>query len=98
MENTGWNTTDEDEITRRKIRAESEKFRIVNNEESRPYYSSFSIASVNSQKSYFVEIRSLDKPLNSCNCPDFQTNGLGTCKHIEAVLLFLRKKGIRTVF
>ncbi len=39
---------------------------------------------------YRVEIRSLSKPLNSCTCPDFQLNQLGTCKHIEAVKLRLR--------
>jgi hypothetical protein len=24
--------------------------------------------------------------MNSCACPDYRVNGLGTCKHIEAVL------------
>src|SRR3990167_1109765 len=29
------------------------------------------------------------------NCPDYCTNHLGTCKHIEAVLKSLKKKGVR---
>ncbi|OQX08539.1 MAG: helicase, partial [Desulfobulbaceae bacterium A2] len=35
---------------------------------------------------YRVQIRSLHRRANSCNCPDFSVNQLGTCKHIEAVL------------
>ncbi len=38
------------------------------------------------QRSYQVEIRSLDQRINYCNCPDLANNQLGTCKHIEAAL------------
>jgi superfamily II DNA or RNA helicase len=34
---------------------------------------------------YRVHIRSLTRRANHCTCPDFATNQLGTCKHIEAV-------------
>ena len=37
-------------------------------------------------KKYRVTIRSLQQRANYCTCPDFATNQLGTCKHIEAVL------------
>lgn len=37
-------------------------------------------------KKYRVTIRSLQQRANLCTCPDFATNQLGTCKHIEAVL------------
>ena len=37
-------------------------------------------------KKYRVTIRSLQQRSNHCTCPDFATNQLGTCKHIEAVL------------
>jgi hypothetical protein len=40
-----------------------------------------------------VEIRSLAERINHCTCPDFATNRLGTCKHVEAVLHHLKKKG-----
>lgn len=39
-----------------------------------------------------VQIRHLTEPLNTCDCPDFAVNGLGTCKHIEAVLHRVRLK------
>ena len=38
-----------------------------------------------------VELRSVHERINHCACPDFATNRLGTCKHIEAVLHTLRK-------
>jgi len=44
-----------------------------------------------SEQAYEVTIRSFWKPHNSCTCPDFRANRLGTCKHIEAVLLRVRK-------
>jgi superfamily II DNA or RNA helicase len=39
-----------------------------------------------SSRTYRVELRSVSERLNHCNCPDFATNRLGTCKHIEAVI------------
>ena len=41
---------------------------------------------------YRVHIRSLSQRANHCTCPDFATNELGTCKHVEAVLHRLRKR------
>jgi len=38
-----------------------------------------------------VQIRSLSDLLNSCTCADYKTNLLGTCKHIEGVLLHLKE-------
>ena len=35
-------------------------------------------------------IRGFDIGDNTCDCPDFRTNTLGTCKHVEAVLAALR--------
>lgn len=48
-----------------------------------------------SSRTYRVELRSTTERLNHCNCPDFATNRLGTCKHIEAVVHALAptKKG-----
>ncbi|NEV62442.1 DEAD/DEAH box helicase [Thiorhodococcus minor] len=42
--------------------------------------------------SYRVHIRSLARRANYCTCPDFATNELGTCKHIEAVAHRIRKR------
>lgn len=45
-----------------------------------------------SSRPYRVEIRSLTRRANYCECPDFAHNRLGTCKHIEAVLHQIRKQ------
>jgi superfamily II DNA or RNA helicase len=42
--------------------------------------------------SYRVHIRSLTRRANYCTCPDFASNQLGTCKHIEAVLHRIGKR------
>ena len=91
---SGWNTTDEDEIRRRCLRAEAEPMKVVNLNPSFPYFSDFTVES-NTSQIYRVEIRSLSEHLNSCSCPDYDSNGLGTCKHVEKVLLTLKKKGKR---
>lgn len=43
-------------------------------------------------ESYQVHIRSLDKRLNYCTCPDLNRQRLGTCKHIESVLQYAHSK------
>jgi hypothetical protein len=89
-----WQTTDEDEIVRRQIRAKQEHFVIENLEPEYHHFSTFKISSVK-DASYTVEIRSLDSRINSCNCIDFRSNGLATCKHIEFTLNYLQARGIR---
>ena len=39
-----------------------------------------------------MEIRDLVGRTNSCGCVDHRVNGLGTCKHIEGVLVALKKR------
>ena len=80
----GWLTTDADEIARRRERAAAERMRIDAGERSEPVFATFTVRSAAGAE-YRVEIRSLTTLENSCSCPDFRTNGLGTCKHIEAV-------------
>jgi len=95
----GWDTTDEDEIIRRKQRAQTEDIIVKRLDNDLPYFGSFLVYSNNwadhDSAKYLVEIRSLNEYKNSCGCLDFQTNGLGTCKHIERVLLALEKQGKR---
>jgi superfamily II DNA or RNA helicase len=50
------------------------------------------VSSTHVPASYRVHIRSLDRRANYCTCPDFATNQLGTCKHIEAVLHRIAKR------
>lgn len=91
---SGWNTTDEDEIRRRCLRAEAEPMKVINLHSAIPYFSDFTVES-NTSQTYRVEIRSLSERLNTCSCPDYDGNSLGTCKHVEKVLLTLKKKGKR---
>ena len=88
---TDWRTTDQQELLKRKLRAQDETFQIDNLQPKRPIYSNFSIQS-GSGLNYSVEIRDLKTSAYSCTCTDFRINGLGTCKHVEAVLLYLKKK------
>jgi len=39
---------------------------------------------------YRVAFRGVQSDRNFCSCLDFRTNGLGTCKHLEAVTLYLQ--------
>ncbi len=81
----GWLSTDAEEIERRRLRGREEAIRIEALETGRPFFGTF-LARSDGGGSYRVEIRSLTEHINSCECPDYRVNGLGTCKHIEAVL------------
>ncbi|MCI0362740.1 MAG: SWIM zinc finger domain-containing protein, partial [Phycisphaerales bacterium] len=83
-----WRTSDEDEIERRRLRARSEHFAISNLDAKHPIFSNFRIRS-GSGLTYSVELRSVRERQFACSCVDFRINGLGTCKHVEAVLLHL---------
>ena len=87
----GWRTTDEDEIERRRLRATKEAFEIQPLEPREGFFGDYLVVSP-SGGSYEVEIRSLEELINSCDCPDFRVNRLGTCKHVEGVLAHLRQK------
>lgn len=41
---------------------------------------------------YRVAFRGVQSDRNFCSCLDFRTSGLGTCKHIEAVTLYLSER------
>jgi superfamily II DNA or RNA helicase len=59
---------------------------------SEPVFSEFRVANPQSRASYRVAIRGSLPGDNYCSCPDYATNELGTCKHIEFVLSRLEKK------
>ena len=64
-----------------------------------PIFSEFRVANPESKSSYHVAIRGPRPGDNFCACPDFATNELGTCKHIEFTLARLsRKRGARAAF
>jgi predicted nucleic acid-binding Zn finger protein len=77
------------QIERRRERAVTDIARVVNRG-GHVAFSSFDVTST-SDRTYRVQIRSLTELQNSCTCPDYLTNLVGTCKHIEGVLLNLKE-------
>jgi superfamily II DNA or RNA helicase len=68
-----------------------QKFRLKNLGDH-PALSEFQVRNPESGNSYRVTIRGTGAGDNSCTCPDFATNTLGTCKHIEFTLAKLMGK------
>jgi hypothetical protein len=91
----GWRTSDADELALRRWRGSTEIIAIETLEPDHPVFGTFRAQSGSSGAWYEVEIRSLDTLINSCDCIDHRVNGLGTCKHIEGVLVALRQRGAR---
>ena len=90
--------TDEESIELRRIKAEKEAAKVERVRAYDDFYGDFLVTSTQWEEPYRVEIRSLDRPINTCTCRDFRMNGLGTCKHIERVLQKLpqrRKRAFR---
>ncbi len=80
----------QEQINRRRKRGKKDLAKVVNRGQH-PVYSTFEVTST-SGRVYTVRIRSLTEPLNTCTCPDYHTNTIGTCKHIEGVLINLREE------
>ena len=77
-------------ILRRQI-AEGENFGIQKMSDG-SVFGDYKVDSSKTSNVYKVALRSADNSLNFCSCPDFKTNQLGTCKHIEAVLIKIKSK------
>ncbi len=86
-----WRSTDTDEINKRRQRARDEVFAITNTDPRHPIFSNFCVKS-GSGLTYSVEIRGLNAHQSVCDCVDFRTNGLGFCKHVEAVTVYLQAR------
>lgn len=64
-----------------------------------PFFSDFRVTNPASRPAYRVAIRGLGPGGNFCACPDYATNELGTCKHIEFTLARLqRRPGAKAAF
>src|SRR5574344_1453803 len=76
--------------------AEKENFHIIENidNEETGYYS---VYNPKSKSLYKVIYRGVDSRWNYCSCMDFKSNQLGTCKHLEAVKLWLAANHKRPV-
>ena len=53
----------------------------------------YSVRNHKTRSQYKVVYRGPYSPWNYCSCPDFRTSGLGTCKHVEGVKLWLQAEG-----
>jgi superfamily II DNA or RNA helicase len=61
-----------------------------------PLFSDFRVTNPASGRTYRVAVRGAEPGVNFCSCPDFRTNALGTCKHVEFTLARLaRTRGAR---
>src|SRR5262245_1054082 len=79
----------EEQIDIRRKRAAEEGLKIQNLGRNR-VFSDYQVTNPKTGGVYRVSIRGFDVGDNTCECPDYRTNTLGTCKHIEAVLATLR--------
>ncbi len=79
----------EEQIDIRRQRARDGKFAIENVGKKR-VFSEYRVSNPQTGGKYAVTVRGFDVGENFCTCPDFKSNTLGTCKHIEAVLESLR--------
>jgi superfamily II DNA or RNA helicase len=79
----------EQQIAERRDRAGTAVARVLERPASSPY-GDYKVRST-SGRTYRVAVRGPGLFENYCSCPDFTVNTLGTCKHIEAMLLQLQR-------
>jgi uncharacterized Zn finger protein len=80
----------EQQIAGRRERARGSVERILAKPDG-DLYGDYAVRSA-SKKTYRVAMRGPGLFDNYCSCPDFAVNTLGTCKHIEAILLRLHRR------
>jgi hypothetical protein len=68
-----------------------EKFALTNIGDQ-PVFSEFHVTNPKNGNTYRVAIRGDSPGSNFCSCPDFATNTLGTCKHVEFTLARLERR------
>jgi superfamily II DNA or RNA helicase len=86
----------EEQIDIRRRRAAAEPLRIQNLGRNR-VFSDYQVTNPTTGGQYKVSVRGFEVGDNACTCPDFRTNTLGTCKHIEAVLAALSQEAPATI-
>jgi len=82
----------EEQIDLRRQRARAANLTIDNLGKNR-VFSDYRVTNPQTKGQYTVTVRGFDTGDNACTCPDFKSNTLGTCKHIEAVLEKLQSDG-----
>lgn len=84
-------TLEEWQLELRRQFGREQKFRLKNLG-NHSALSEFQVTNPQSRNHYRVTIRGRNAGDNSCTCPDFATNTLGSCKHIEFTLAKLMRK------
>src|ERR1035438_1673536 len=84
----------EQQIAERQDRAKATPLKVLKRPEG-GLYGDYAVKSA-SGRTYRVAVRGPGLFENYCSCPDFAVNTLGTCKHIEAMLLQLRQRHRKT--
>ena len=79
------------QIALRRDFGRAQRFRLENIG-GEPVFSEYTVTNPQSARSYRVAIRGRVPGDNYCSCPDFATNTVGTCKHIEFTLAALERK------
>lgn len=82
-------TVEEWQIALRREQAELSNFVVEHLDDNR-IWGDYLVGSSNGR--YKVAFRGVCSTRNFCSCLDFRANGLGTCKHIEAVTMYLEKE------
>jgi predicted nucleic acid-binding Zn finger protein len=85
----------EQQIAERRDRASATPPRILKRPTGGPF-GDYTVKS-GSGRTYRVAVRGPDPFENYCSCPDFAVNTLGTCKHIEGLLLQFRRRNRKTI-
>lgn len=90
---TSWKTTDDYEVELRRRRVKEEQMRVAPAAAGKNPFKDYLVSRTDGNHTieYLVELRSLKEQINTCTCPDFRKNFLGTCKHIEKVKTQLPK-------
>ena len=78
----------EQALADRKKRALSENFTIIRGD----MFKGDHLVINKNKKEYTVCLHDPEKGIGHCTCPDYLTNGLGTCKHIEFLSSFLKQQ------
>ena len=78
-------------LDERRQRSESEAMTVKSMDKEKAW-TDYIVTSSNSGKSYRVALRGTERGQSYCSCPDFRTNGLGTCKHIMNSLSKVQKR------
>lgn len=77
------------QVALREEAARNSSFQIKHLDNNR-IWGDYLVSHFDSESSYRIAFRGVQSERNYCSCLDFRTSGLGTCKHIEAVILSLK--------